>query len=201
MVGNPPYITVKDKRLNDAYREMYPDVCSGKYALSVPFAQRFFELAKRGDGDGRGAGLRRPDHRQLVHEARVRQEADRGATSPHEVELTQVIDTSGAYIPGHGTPTVILVGRNRRTAAEPGRSVAVLGMRGEPSAPEIPARGLRLAARSSSQVDRPGSRVEWVSVAEMPREAACTPSLEPARRRRERPAAGDRRSRPTVWSS
>ena len=27
-------------------------------------------------------------------------------------DLTHVIDTSGAYIPGHGTPTVILVGRN-----------------------------------------------------------------------------------------
>ena len=31
-----------------------------------------------------------------------------------EVDLTHVIDTSGAYIPGHGTPTVILFGRNRR---------------------------------------------------------------------------------------
>ena len=26
-----------------------------------------------------------------------------------KVDLTYVIDTSGAYIPGHGTPTVILV--------------------------------------------------------------------------------------------
>ena len=34
-------------------------------------------------------------------------------TSGRMVELTEVIDTSGAYIPGHGTPTVILVGRNR----------------------------------------------------------------------------------------
>ena len=29
------------------------------------------------------------------------------------VDLTHVIDTSGAYIPGHGTPTVILFGRHR----------------------------------------------------------------------------------------
>lgn len=47
MVGNPPYITVKDKKLNELYRELY-DACGGTYALSVPFAQRFFELAKRG---------------------------------------------------------------------------------------------------------------------------------------------------------
>ena len=30
------------------------------------------------------------------------------------IDLTHVIDTSGAYIPGHGTPTVILFGRNRK---------------------------------------------------------------------------------------
>ncbi len=47
VVGNPPYITVKDKRLNQLYRELY-DACGGTYALSVPFAQRFFELAVRG---------------------------------------------------------------------------------------------------------------------------------------------------------
>ena len=29
------------------------------------------------------------------------------------VDLTHVIHTSGAYIPGHGTPTVILFGRDR----------------------------------------------------------------------------------------
>lgn len=56
VVGNPPYITVKDKKLNELYRELYP-ACAGKYALSVPFAQRFFELAKRGNAEGRGYGL------------------------------------------------------------------------------------------------------------------------------------------------
>ena len=30
-----------------------------------------------------------------------------------KVELTRIIDTSGAFIPDHGTPTVILVGRNQ----------------------------------------------------------------------------------------
>ena len=40
------------------------------------------------------------------------------------VDLTHVIDTSGAYIPGHGTPTVILFGRNRRPVSDgsPGRA-------------------------------------------------------------------------------
>jgi hypothetical protein len=39
VVGNPPYITVKDRLENHAYRERYGS-CSGKYALSVPFAER-----------------------------------------------------------------------------------------------------------------------------------------------------------------
>src|SRR3546814_2155073 len=32
-------------------------------------------------------------------------------------DLTHLIHTSGAYIPGHGTPTVILLGRNRSPVA------------------------------------------------------------------------------------
>ncbi len=76
VVGNPPYITVKDKKLNQLYRDLY-DACAGTYALSVPFAQRFFELAKKGDSDGHGYGMVGPDHGELLHEARVRNEADR----------------------------------------------------------------------------------------------------------------------------
>lgn len=46
------------------------------------------------------------------------------------VDLTHVIDTSGAYVPGHGTPTVILFGRNRQPVARTLRTV--MGIRGEP---------------------------------------------------------------------
>ncbi|MBT2234453.1 BREX-2 system adenine-specific DNA-methyltransferase PglX [Nonomuraea sp. NEAU-A123] len=56
VVGNPPYNQVKDKKLNELYRELY-SACVGTYALSVPFVQRFFGLAKQGDADGRGYGL------------------------------------------------------------------------------------------------------------------------------------------------
>jgi hypothetical protein len=47
VVGNPPYITVKDPARNAAYRARY-DACSGKYSLSVPFTQLMFGLAHRG---------------------------------------------------------------------------------------------------------------------------------------------------------
>lgn len=56
------------------------------------------------------------------------------------VDLTHVIDTSGAYIPGHGTPTVILFGRNRAPVLDKVRSIS--GIRGEPSRPDDPRNGL-----------------------------------------------------------
>ena len=55
------------------------------------------------------------------------------------VDLTHMIDTSGAYIPGHGTPTCILLGRNRAPAK--GTIRTINGIRGEPSKPVDPAQG------------------------------------------------------------
>lgn len=87
-----------------------------------------------------------------------------------EVELTEVIDTSGAYIPGHGTPTVILVGSNRyvsRRYSSPIRMV--LGVRGEPGQPERPSEGLVWTA-ILKQIEEPASDSEWISTAEFARE-------------------------------
>ncbi|MEU2614526.1 BREX-2 system adenine-specific DNA-methyltransferase PglX [Micromonospora sp. NPDC007271] len=165
VVGNPPYITVKDKGLNEAYREMY-DACSGKYALSVPFAQRFFQLAKPGDGDGKGAGY----VGQITANSFMKREFGKKMIEKLlavEVNLTHVIDTSGAYIPGHGTPTVILVGRNTNRGRA-GTIRTVMGIRGEPSAPSDPRQGLVWQA-IVGQVQRPSSESEWVSAADTPR--------------------------------
>ena len=83
------------------------------------------------------------------------------------VDLTHVIDTSGAYIPGHGTPTVILIGRHRPPVASTLR--AVMGIRGEPSTPADPARGLVWSA-IVEQLDQPDSQSEYVSVGDSARE-------------------------------
>ena len=112
VVGNPPYITVKDKQEKENYRKGVRGLCGPIRALG---AVRSAVLRVGGQRAGGGAGrwwIRRADYCELLHEAGVRQEADRGSSSGR-VELSHVIDTSGAYIPGHGTPTVILVGRNR----------------------------------------------------------------------------------------
>jgi hypothetical protein len=75
------------------------------------------------------------------------------------VDLTHVIDTSGAYIPGHGTPTVILFGRDRAPVGDTVRTV--MGTKGEPATPTEASKGLVWHA-ITSQVDQAGSESEWV---------------------------------------
>ncbi|MFD6035519.1 BREX-2 system adenine-specific DNA-methyltransferase PglX [Streptomyces griseoincarnatus] len=159
VVGNPPYITVKDANENKNYKGAY-DACYRQYALSVPFAQRIFELAVRAVGEHRNGGLTG----QITANSFMKREFGKKLIEEFfpRVQLTHVIDTSGAYIPGHGTPTVILTGRNQLPRqSEPIR--AVLGVRGEPSQPDEPAKGLVWSA-IENQVRRPGSDSEWVSV-------------------------------------
>ncbi|MCP6313223.1 hypothetical protein NL444_27515, partial [Klebsiella pneumoniae] len=57
-----------------------------------------------------------------------------------EWDLTHVIDTSGAYIPGHGTPTVILLFRAQHPSLPVIRTV--MGIRGEPTRPDDASKGL-----------------------------------------------------------
>jgi hypothetical protein len=166
VVGNPPYITVRDKRLNELYRELYP-ACAGAYALSVPFAQRFFELAKRGDSEGRGYGM----VGQITANSFMKREFGAKLIESyfgHAVELTEVIDTSGAYIPGHGTPTVILIGKQRGGDRRSPVIRTVRSVQGEPSAPESPEEGLVWRA-IVEQIDEPGSVGQWVSVDDLDR--------------------------------
>ncbi len=157
VVANPPYITVKDPGLRDLYRSRF-ESCSGQYSLVCPFLERLFDLAV---DDGRVAAIvgnafmKRQFGKKLVQNVLPRW------------NLTHVIDTSGAYIPGHGTPTVVLLGRARAPVGETLR--AVMGIRGEPSTPDEAACG-KVWSAIVEQIDRPGSESEWVSVEDVPRE-------------------------------
>ena len=162
VVGNPPYIVVKDAALNAAYRKQYAS-CHRKYSLGAPFTERFFELALTGR-DGQGAGfvglitansfMKREFGSKLIEQVLPR------------LDLTHVVDTAGAYIPGHGTPTVILFGRHRPAVDEAVRTV--MGIKGEPSTPADPARGLVWSA-ILAQIDQPGSESEFLSIVNLPR--------------------------------
>jgi type I restriction-modification system DNA methylase subunit len=96
VVGNPPYITVKDAALNKEYRKRY-DTCHQKYSLGVPFTERFWDLC-RAAADAGPAGfvgmitansfMKREFGKKLIE------------TFFPKIDLTHVIDTSGAHIPG-----------------------------------------------------------------------------------------------------
>jgi hypothetical protein len=166
VVGNPPYITVKDKKLNELYRDLY-DACGGKYALSVPFAQRFFELAQRGNADGRGYGI----VGQITSNSFMKREFGVKLIENyfnHEVELTEIIDTSGAYIPGHGTPTVILVGKRRGGTGRSKTIRTVRSIQGEPAVPEGGKAGFVWSA-IEDVIENPGTPSRWVSVGDLDR--------------------------------
>jgi hypothetical protein len=161
VVGNPPYIVVKDSALNSAYRQRYAS-CHRQYSLGAPFTERFFDLALTGNGAPAGfvglittnSFMKREFGAKLIEQVLPR------------LDLTHVVDTSGAYIPGHGTPTVILFGRHRRPVGASVRTV--MGIKGEPSTPDQPANGLVWTA-IVRQVDLVGSESEFVSVADTPR--------------------------------
>ena len=161
VVANPPYITVKDKAENENYRKAYEESCAGRYALSVPFVERIFRLAIRDVGY---TG-------QITANSFMKREFGRRLIENYfqTVDLTHIIDTSGAYIPGHSTPTVILFGRRRSPKAD-STVRAVLGIRGEPTQPSQPEKGLVWQA-VIGQVDYPGSESEWLSVSDAPRDS------------------------------
>ncbi len=160
VVGNPPYITPKDKALNQIYRSKYANVCKGTYALTVPFMAEFFALAKDGEQAGwvgqitSNSFMKREFGTKLIEDF-----------LPHQ-DLRLVADTSGAYIPGHGTPTVIIVGRNQRPVGSTVR--AVLGVRSESDRPDDPAKG-SVWTSIVEHVDAPGWDDGWITIVDLAR--------------------------------
>jgi hypothetical protein len=156
VVGNPPYINVQDSALRGMYRGLY-DSCSGKYQISVPFTELFFHVAASDGYVGMitsNAFMKRNFGKKLIEECLPMW------------DITHVIDTKGVYLPGHGTPTVLILGRHRAPIA---KSVRVLrGIQGEKHRPQDPARAPVWTA-IISQVDNAGSETVWFSAEDVPR--------------------------------
>jgi hypothetical protein len=156
VMANPPYIVVRDLELSQRYRRRF-STCHRQYSLAVPFMEHIYALCVRGGFTGQitaNSFMKREFGKPLI------------TTFFPTVDLTHVIDTSGAYVPGHGTPTVILFGRRRPPVA--GTVRAVMGIRGEPATPADPANGFVWTA-IRAQVDKPGSQSEYVSVGDAAR--------------------------------
>lgn len=120
---NAPYIVPPNKTASDAYRARYVSA-HRRFGMGVCFTERAFELTVPGGFVAEitsNAFMKREYGKALVEQV-----------LPH-YDITNVIDTSGAYIPGHGTPTVILASRNHAPSSGPVR--VVQARRGEPKAP------------------------------------------------------------------
>lgn len=130
VVTSSPAVTEMDATKRSLLRKSY-EYLSGRFTLSVPFIERLFSLGKAGAYTGHfltNSFLKREFGRRVIEEVLPKW------------DLTDVIDTSGAYLPGYGSaPTVILLGRAWAPRSPSVRML--LCTRGEPSRPEVPAQG------------------------------------------------------------
>lgn len=158
VVANPPYITPKDPAANAAYRRRYATTCHMKYLLSSPFMERLFDLGVPDAFIG-----------QITSNAFMKRESGKPVIEDFlalRVDLTHVIGTEHADLAGHGTPTVILFGRQRRPVDA--RVRAVLGVRGEePGGTNNPVGHIWQSILDL--VDLPGSENAFVSVSDLDR--------------------------------
>ncbi|MEV7268535.1 BREX-2 system adenine-specific DNA-methyltransferase PglX [Micromonospora aurantiaca] len=164
VVGNPPYILPSDPKVNAAYRERY-STCHRKYQLTVPFMERFFRLAKPPSGASPAGWAG-----QITSNAFMKREFGSKLIEDflRKQDIRLVVDTSGAFIPDHGTPTVILVGKNQDPQSSTVR--AVLGGKGEPGEPDDPALG-KVWRSIEENTSNAGFENAYVTVVDLARSA------------------------------
>jgi hypothetical protein len=157
-----PFVACKDAARRELYRKLYPRSTVAHGSMIGPFIERGFELATEGGFVGfftSNSFMKRQLGKRLVEEFLS------------GVELTRIVDTSGAYLPGHGTPTVLLFARNRPPTERPVR--VLVGRRGEPIVPLDPARGEVWSAIVAHH-DDVGYEDEYIAVADVARDRFAT---------------------------
>ena len=161
VVCAPPLNVAMEPALRDAYRRRYRSAL-GRSPLCVPFIERCFQL---GDRDG-FVGV-------LVGNSFMKREFGKSLVESvlPAVELTHIIDTAGAYIPGYGVPTMMLLGRSRSPKSETIRVVA--GKCGEPIAPIQPREG-RVWSSIVARLDQADYEDDYIAVSDVRREQMVT---------------------------
>lgn len=162
VVGNPPYIEESDEARrayqtekvgrNRRYISAY-----NRYSLGGPFVERCFRVS-HADGfigvitsnNFQKRGFGKPFVEQVL--ARL--------------DLTLIVDTSQAYIPHHGTATVLLFGRNRLPKTAHIRALMSRGR--EPGTPAVPAEG-KVWSSILQGLDEPGFENEFISTVDIDR--------------------------------
>jgi hypothetical protein len=162
VVANPPYIVESDEARKAYHREKLGKKqryvsAYRQYSLGSAFTERCFQLAEKAGYVGLITSnnfMKREFGKPLIE------------TVLAGLDLTFVADTSQAYIPFHGTPTVLLFGRNRKPESETVRTV--MGKRGESGTPDDPATG-KVWSSIAEGWNHVGFENEYVSVTDLPR--------------------------------
>jgi len=105
LVGNPPFVTARNKDKRELYRERWQPYCHMKYHLLVPFFPLSFGLLRPGGQLG-----------FIVSNAFAKREFGKPLVERFfpKVNLQKVVDCSGLMFPGHGTPTCLIFGANQK---------------------------------------------------------------------------------------
>jgi hypothetical protein len=107
VVGNPPFVTARNPKKRELWRQRWPRVCTGTYQLVSPFVQLGFELL-RPEGE---LGY-------IVSNAFWKRDFGEPLVTKFlpSIDIQKVVDCSGLLFPGHGTPTCLIFGRNGHNA-------------------------------------------------------------------------------------
>ncbi len=105
IVGNPPFVTARNPKKRELWRERWPRVCHGTYQLLCPFFELGFSLLRNSAQLGfivSNAFAKRDFGEPLVEELLP------------SVNIQKIVDCSGLMFPGHGTPTCLIFGSNEK---------------------------------------------------------------------------------------
>jgi hypothetical protein len=154
IVGNPPFVTARNPTKRELYADRWPRVCYKNYLLVCPFFELSFGLLKT---DGQ-LGF-------IVSNAFAQRDLGKPLIEDFfpTVDLQKIVDCSSLLFPGHGTPTCIVFGAQRKPDENTSIRVAAIlpgggDLRTQPE--ESP-----LWHTLSAQHDNPGYRDNQVVVA------------------------------------
>src|SRR5207248_1007063 len=105
IVGNPPFVTARNPKKRELYRERWSRVCKGEFLLLCPFFELSFELLCTDAQIG-----------FIVSNAFAQRDIGKPIVEKFfpTVALQKIVDCSGLSFPGHGTPTRIVFGCNEK---------------------------------------------------------------------------------------
>ena len=153
VVGNPPFVTARNPKKRELWRERWPRVCYKNYQLVCPFAELGFDLLNHGGQLG-----------FIVSNAFAKREFGKPMVEKFfpTVRLQKVVDCSGLMFPGHGTPTCLLFGRAATPSAD--SQVRVVAIRTGGGDLRTPPEESELWHTIAEKHDQPGFSSERVIV-------------------------------------